>query len=181
MVRTKEARFAHWAEFEGLDGPEPLWRISAERMKMRREHLVPLAPRSVAILARLKTLAYGSPFVFPAPTRTGVTSENTFLFAVYRMGYHTKATVHGFRGTASTVLNEQGFNRDWIEMQLAHVQGGVRAACQRRSKIPPVGRSKITPLWFCGRLSIGPGLRRGPMAGAAGRGLWASWAVMGAA
>ena len=57
-VRTREARFATWSEFEGLDGPEPLWRISAERMKMRREHLVPLSTQAVAVLKRLKELAH---------------------------------------------------------------------------------------------------------------------------
>jgi hypothetical protein len=56
-------------------------------------------------------------------------SENTMIFALYRLGYHSRATVHGFRGTASTILNENNFNRDWIERQLAHVErDGVRAA-----------------------------------------------------
>lgn len=145
MVRTSEARFARWSEFEGLDGPEPLWRISAERMKMRREHLVPLPQQAVTVLKRLKEMAHDSPLVLPTPTRTGVPSENLFIYAMYRMGYHSRATVHGFRGTASTVLNEKGFNRDWIEMQLAHVQGGVRAAYKAAEYLP--GRRQMLQWW----------------------------------
>ena len=145
MVRTSEARFARWSEFEGLDGPEPLWRISAERMKMRREHLVPLPQQAVAVLKGLKELAHESPLVLPAPTRSGVPSENVFIYAMYRMGYHSRATVHGFRGTASTLLNEKGFNRDWIEMQLAHVQGGVRAAYNSAEYLP--GRRQMLQWW----------------------------------
>ena len=145
MVRTSEARFARWSEFEGLDGPEPLWRISAERMKMRREHLVPLPQQAVAVLKRLKEMAHDSPLVLPAPTKTGVPSENVFIYAMYRMGYHSRATVHGFRGTASTLLNEKGFNRDWIEMQLAHVQSGVRAAYNSAEYLP--GRRQMLQWW----------------------------------
>lgn len=146
MVRTSEARFATWDEFEGLQGDEPLWRIPAARMKMQREHLVPLSREAGAVLERLRPLAHGSPLVFPAPTRSRVTSENTFLYAVYRMGWHTKATVHGFRGTASTVLKEAGFNADWIEMQLAHVpRNAVRAAYNSAEYLP--GRRKMLQWW----------------------------------
>lgn len=127
FVRTGELRFAEWREFEGLEGEEALWRIPPARMKMRRAHLVPLAPQVVKLLLRLRSLSESSPMLFASPTRSGVMSENTMLFALYRMGYHRRATVHGFRSTASTLLNEQGFNRDWVEMQLAHVDGGVRA------------------------------------------------------
>jgi integrase/cold shock CspA family protein len=129
FVRTQEARLAQWDEFEGLEGPSPLWRIPAERMKMRSEHLVPLAPRVVAILLELKTLAEDSPFVFPGVTGAGVMSCNTMIYGLYRMGYHSRATIHGFRRTASTTLNEHGFNADWIERQLAHTeQNDVRSA-----------------------------------------------------
>lgn len=120
FVRTSELRAARWAEFEGLDGPEPLWRIPAERMKMRFEHLVPLAPQAVTILNELRPLAGRSPHLFPSPGKEGFMSNNTMLFAMYRMGYHGRATVHGFRGVASTWLNEAGYAPDWIERQLAH-------------------------------------------------------------
>ena len=126
FVRTAEMRFAPWTEFEDLDGKEPLWRIPAERMKMRRAHLVPLAPQAVEVLRKLRRITGKSDKLFPGNTRTGVMSENTLIFAIYRMGYHSRATVHGFRATASTMLNEAQFNRDWIEIQLAHFDGSVR-------------------------------------------------------
>ena len=129
VVRTGEARFAKWEEFEGLDGAEPIWRIPAERMKMRTPHLVPLTPQAVAVLRVLRTVAGNSANVLPSATKDGVISQNTLIYALYRLGYHSRATVHGFRGTASTILNENGFNRDWIERQLAHSdRDGVRAA-----------------------------------------------------
>jgi integrase len=129
FVRSAEARFATWSEFEGLDGPLPLWRIPAHRMKARTEHLVPLSAQVVAMLQELKKLTSASEYVFPSPAKRGVISENTWIYAIYRLGYHSRLTVHGLRGTASTILNEQGFNRDWIERQLAHTErNGVRAA-----------------------------------------------------
>jgi integrase len=137
FVRTGEVRFARWSELEDLDGASPHWRISAERMKMRNEHLVPLAPQAVAVLSKIRPLAGGSDLLFPAPTGSGVMSENTMLFALYRMGYHQRATIHGFRGMASTILNENGFNRDWIERQLAHVERNqVRAAYNAAEWLP---------------------------------------------
>jgi len=138
MVRTQETRFAEWSEFEGLDGPEPLWRIPAHRMKMRTEHVVPLPPQAIKLLDEIRPinpfLAVGnerlSSYLFPVATsKSGTISENRMLDIMYRMGLRGKATVHGFRGLASTVLNESGeFSSDWIEMQLAHIPRGVRAA-----------------------------------------------------
>jgi integrase len=126
FVRTAEMRFAKWSEFEDLEGKNPIWRIPGERMKMRRAHLVPLPKQVVAVLGEIRGLALGSPYLLPANTKLGVISENTLLFALYRMGYKRRATVHGFRSLASTVLNEAQFNRDWIEMQLAHADNSVR-------------------------------------------------------
>ncbi len=129
FVRTNEIRFARWQEFEDLDGESPLWRIPAQRMKMRTEHLVPLSIQAVETVQAIRRLTGPDDLLLRAPTRSGVISENTMIYAIYRMGFHSRATVHGFRGTASTVLNEQGFNRDWIERQLAHVEGNdIRAA-----------------------------------------------------
>jgi integrase len=126
FVRTAELRFAKWSEFEGLGGSDPIWRIPAERMKMRRAHLVPLSRQAVDAVGKIRALALGSEYLFPANTKRGVISENTLLFALYRMGYRKRATVHGFRSLASTALNEAQFNRDWIEMQLAHADNSVR-------------------------------------------------------
>jgi integrase len=126
-VRTSEARFAHRDEFEDLDSPQALWRIPAARMKMRRDHLVPLSPRAAEIVKRLLELTGNKALLFAADTKSGVISENTLLYAVYRMGYHSRASVHGLRSTASTILNEHEFNRDWIEIQLAHSELSVRS------------------------------------------------------
>jgi len=134
FVRTTELRAAQWSEIEGLDGNDPLWRIPAERMKMKHEHIVPLAPQAVAVLRKLREMpdSGGSPFLFPSPSRDGYMSNNTMLFALYRVGYHGRATVHGFRAMASTALNEMGFRPDVIERQLAHQeQNAVRAAYNR--------------------------------------------------
>ena len=134
FARTTELRAARWSEFEGLEGSEPVWRVPAERMKMKREHIVPLAPQAVAILKELRALAgtKTGPLLFPSSSREGCMSNNTMLFALYRMGYHGRATVHGFRAMASTALNEMGFRPDVIERQLAHEeQNAVRAAYNR--------------------------------------------------
>lgn len=138
MVRTQETRFAEWDEFEDLDGPEPLWRISADRMKMRSEHLVPLPRQALVLLDEIRELnVYRKAgnyrlgrYLFPvAHSKSRVISDNRMLDIMYRLGLRGKATVHGFRGLASTVLNESGlFEPDWIENQLAHQPRGVRAA-----------------------------------------------------
>ena len=126
FVRTNETRHAVWSEFEDLDGNEPVWRIPKERMKMGREHLVPLSPQAVAILREIRQLSDGK-FLFGSSGKP--MSQNTMIFALYRLGYHSKLTVHGFRSMASTILNENGWNRDWIERQLAHSeQDEVRGA-----------------------------------------------------
>jgi integrase len=131
FVRTGELRAAQWSEFDDLSGTEPLWRIPAERMKMKREHFVPLAPQVVTLLRQLRASpgSEASRFLFPSPAREGCMSYNTMLYALYRMGYHSRATVHGFRAVASTTLNEMGFRSDVIERQLAHEErDAVRAA-----------------------------------------------------
>ena len=92
FVRTAELRFAKWCEFEGLEGSNPIWRIPPDRMKMRRAHLVPLSRQAVNVLAKIRELALGSDYLFPANTKRGVISENTLLFALYRLGYRRRAT-----------------------------------------------------------------------------------------
>jgi integrase len=126
FVRTTELRAAKWAEFN-FDAAE--WRLPAERMKMRDAHIVPLSRQAIEVLTELRGKAGNSEFVFPSPGAEGCMSNNTMLFAMYRMGYHGRATVHGFRAVASTILNEMGFNPDWIERQLAHSERNkVRSA-----------------------------------------------------
>jgi integrase len=129
-VRTDEIRYGVWSEIEELDGKAPAWRIPPHRMKMKREHIVPLSRQAVDVLCRVRDEHPESQWLFPSlGSRLGIMSENAMLYALYRMGYHGAATVHGFRGTFSTILNEHEFNRDWVEMQLAHAEeNDVRAA-----------------------------------------------------
>ena len=101
-------------------------------MKMKVEHVVPLARQALSILNELKGISGGSRFVFPGRHRSKPISSNTMLFALYRMGYKGKMTGHGFRALASTILNETGFNPDVIEQQLAHCERNeVRGAYNR--------------------------------------------------
>ena len=130
FVRPGELRAAAWREF---DTEAAEWRIPGERMKMRAPHVVPLSPQALAVLAELRELTGRSRLLFPGrrdPQHP--ISNNTFLFALYRLGYHSRATAHGFRALASTVLNEAGHRPDVIERQLAHIpRDKVRAAYNR--------------------------------------------------
>lgn len=129
FVRTSELIEATWGEFD-LDNA--IWKIEAPRMKMRRDHWVPLAPQAVRILDRLKMIGRGSRYILPGRNIMTHMSNNTLLFALYRMGYRSKMTGHGFRSVASTMLNEHGFRADIIEKQLAHDDDNeVRAAYNR--------------------------------------------------
>ena len=126
LVRTNELISAEWAEFD-LEGA--MWTIPASRMKMKQEHLVPLSRQAIALLVALKDTGAGSRFVFPGRNRDKPVSNNTMLFALYRLGYKGKMTGHGFRAVASTILNETGFRADVIERQLAHSErDDMRAA-----------------------------------------------------
>jgi integrase len=129
FVRTNELIGAEWPEF---DLENALWIIPAERMKMRTEHIVPLSRQAIAILQQLKEIAGGSRYVLPGRNPSKPISNNTMLFALYRLGYKGKMTGHGFRAVASTILNETGFNPDVIERQLAHCERNeVRGAYNR--------------------------------------------------
>jgi integrase len=129
FVRTNELRGARWSEI-GFDKAE--WRIPAERMKMHLEHIVPLAKQSVTALLELQKFTGYSELMFPGADGIKPISENTMLYALYRMGYHGRATGHGFRALASTCLNELGWKGEVIERQLAHAERNkVRAAYNR--------------------------------------------------
>jgi integrase len=147
FLRTTELRAGKWRELENLDENSAQWRVPAERMKMRLEHLVPLSRQAVAVLRALRSLAGNSPNIFPSPGKEGCMSSNTMLYALYRMGYHGRATTHGFRGVASTILNESNlFNRDWIERQLAHVERNeVRRAYNAAEWMPD--RRRMMQWW----------------------------------
>jgi integrase len=131
MVRTIELRGARWEEF---DFERKMWLIPAERMKMRAPHVVPLSRQALVILEELKSISGSHALVFPGRSeRDKPISENTLLYALYRLGYHQRATIHGFRALASTILNESGLWRpDAVERQLAHQeQNAVRAVYHR--------------------------------------------------
>jgi integrase len=130
FVRSQELRGAKWEEFD-LDAAE--WRIPAERMKMRTLHIVPLSEQAVALLRELNERTGWSPHLFPN-TRTPGTymAATTLNAALVRLGYKHKFSPHGFRTTASTMLNEMGYRPDLIERQLAHVERNrVRATYNR--------------------------------------------------
>ncbi len=130
FVRTGELRGAKWDEF---DFEERLWTIPAERMKMKLEHLVPLTDEVIELLDQLKEINGHREYVFASPSRPRQPlSNNAILNLLYRMGYKGRATGHGFRATASTALNERGYNPDAIERQLAHGEPNkIRAAYNR--------------------------------------------------
>ena len=111
---------------------EKVWAIPAERMKMRAEHIVPLATQTLALLDELKPLSGYSRFILPGRNAAKTLSNGAMLMALKRLGYKGKMTGHGFRAVASTVLNEQGFRPDVIERQLAHCErNAVRGAYNR--------------------------------------------------
>lgn len=120
FVRPGELRHAEWNE---IDFDEKLWRIPADKMKMGREHLVPLSIQALEILTELRPLTGNSKYVFPSErSKTRAMSENTLNGALRRMGFSKDEIVsHGFRHMASTLLHEQGWPSHVIERQLAHV------------------------------------------------------------
>jgi integrase len=147
FVRPRELRAARWVEFD-LDGDEPTWRIAAERMKMREEHIVPLPSQAVAILQDLRALTGAGDLCFPGlRSRSRPISENTLNAALRRLGFNgDEQTGHGFRSMASTLLNEQGFSPDVIEMQLAHAERNkVRAAYNKAKRLAE--RRKMMQAW----------------------------------
>lgn len=146
FLRTSEIRFGKWSEID-----RGIWIIPAERMKMGREHMVPLSRQVRAILEHLKELSRGSEWILPSRDIRRPISENTLLYALYRMGYHSRATTHGFRATASTILNDSNlFRADVIERALAHVPANqVRAAYNRAVYLPE--RAELNQ-WYSDRL-----------------------------
>ena len=144
FVRTGELRGAQWTE---IDWDKSEWRIPAERMKMKELHIVPLSRQAIAILNELLSITGKWRYVFPNQHKpSGFMSENTILYGLYRMGYHSRATGHGFRSTASTILNEHSFPPDVIERQLAHGERNkVRAAYNHAQYLPE--RRKMMQWW----------------------------------
>lgn len=131
FLRSSELRGARWAE---IDFSTATWTIPAERMKLRREHIVPLSKQCLALLEAMKGHSGHCEFVFPSPmSQTRAISDMALLNALRRMGFDKEQmTIHGFRSMASTRLNEIGFRSDLIETQLAHTEkNAVRSAYNR--------------------------------------------------
>ena len=151
FVRPGELRGARWDEF---DIDSSLWRIPADRMKMGTDHVVPLSSQSLSIIEELKLISGQYDLVFPSERSRQVSmSDNTMRRAIFKLGYDgtqsgkSKVTPHGFRATASSILNETGFNPDAIERQLSHMErNGVRAAYTHHARYLD-DRSKMMQWW----------------------------------
>ena len=145
FVRPGELRAAEWSEID-LDAAE--WRVPAERMKMKEQHVVPLARQAVELLRNLHPLTGSGRYVFPSVrTPARPISENTVNAALRRLGYSKEEmTGHGFRAMASTCLNEQGWHPDLIELQLAHAERDeIRGAYNRAQRLAE--RRKMMQAW----------------------------------
>ena len=145
FCRPGEIRRAEWAE---IDLENSLWRIPASKMKSGQPHTVPLASQTIELLAALKPITGHSIYLFPSTRSVSQPmSEMTVTAALRRMGYaKEEMCAHGFRGMASTLLNEKGYNRDWVERQLAHgPRDKVRAAYNHAEFLPE--RRKMMQEW----------------------------------
>lgn len=138
-VRTGELRMMLWSEID-----RDLWRIPAGKMKRGRDHLVPLSAQALELLEKLKARSRGSVYVFPNDRRLDrPMSENSVLYLIGRIGYGGRMTGHGFRTIGSTWANENGFNRDAIERQLAHAPDDKVRAVYLRSEFLPERRRML--------------------------------------
>jgi integrase len=144
FVRTSELIGARWDEF---DVEARRWNIPKERMKMKSPHIVPLSRQAIEVLALLKQLNGNSEIVFPGERDPRKPMSNmTILEALNRMGYKGIHTGHGFRGLASTILHEQGWQHEHIELQLAHApRNAVSAAYNHALYLEP--RAKMMEAW----------------------------------
>lgn len=123
FCRPSELREATWAEF---DFENALWNIPEQRMKKRREHIIPLPTQAMQLLNELKPLSGQSEYLFPSRSNSHKPKSDTvFIMALRRLGYEGRQTPHGFRHIASTLLNNKGFDERHIEAALAHVKDGV--------------------------------------------------------
>lgn len=158
FVRPGELRQAEWAEID-LDAPDgPRWSIPAEKMKMRRNHIVPLSTQAVDIITELFAITGYGRYLFPCNRTNGRCMSNMALnAALRRMGYEQgEMCAHGFRAMASTLLNELGWNSDLIERQLAHAErNSIRAAYNRAEYLPE--RRRMMQAWadYLGELRDG--------------------------
>jgi integrase len=144
MVRPGEAAGTRWEE---IDLNNKIWVIPPERMKKKREHIVPLTEQALQLLDLIEPISGHREFVFPGdrnPKRHA--NESTANLALKRMGFHKKLVAHGLRSLASTTLNEQGHDADLIESALAHTdKNAVRGAYNRSDYL---ARRKLLMAWW---------------------------------
>ena len=131
FLRTSELILAPWNE---IDFEAERWDIPAARMKMKTPHIVPLSRQAIEILKALKLLTGHTGKLFPGADPLKHMSNNTILFALYRMGYKGEMTGHGFRGLAATILNEHDFNSEHVDLQLAHMKRNTVSAAYNHAK-----------------------------------------------
>ncbi len=144
FLRTGELIGARWSEF---DLERRRWTVPADRMKMPTPHVVPLARQTVEVLQALQGASAGDDLLFPGNTdHEKPISNNTLLFALYRMGFKGEMTGHGFRGVASTALHEMGMEHAHIELQLAHQERDRVSAAYNYAQYLPQ-RAKMMQAW----------------------------------
>jgi integrase len=145
FLRGSELVGGLWIE---IDWDRKIWRIPKERMKMSCEHIVPLSRQVISILLELHKDTGDGELMFPGRGRRfgKVMTTNCLLFALYRMGYKGRQSVHGFRAIASTELHEQGFNHHWIELQLSHMEQNEVVAAYNSAKHLR-GRTEMMQAW----------------------------------
>ncbi|MDR2199926.1 MAG: site-specific integrase [Deltaproteobacteria bacterium] len=145
FVRPGELRWAEWTE---INLETAVWRIPADKMKMKTPHIVPLASQIIKIIEELKKYTGDSKYLFPGSRSISRPISDVTLTAALRyLGYSREEICpHGFRAMASTLLNEQGYNTDWIERQLAHSErNSVRASYNHAQYLPE--RKKMMQDW----------------------------------
>jgi integrase len=132
FVRTSELIEAPWSE---INFEANRWDIPAKRMKQPSPHIVPLSKQAIEVLELLHTVTGKGKLLFPGEQNSArPMSNNTILYALYRMGYRGRMTGHGFRGLASTILHEQGYPHEHIELQLAHMPRDPVSAAYNHAK-----------------------------------------------
>lgn len=130
--RTTELIGGRWSE---INWEAKRWDIPGERMKMKTAHIIPLSKQALEVLELLRTVSGSGELMFPGdvdPTQT--MSNNTILFALYRIGYKGDMTGHGFRGLAATILNENDFEEEHVDLQLAHMKRNKVSAAYNHAK-----------------------------------------------
>ncbi len=142
--RPGMVRFAEWSEFDLSAG---LWTVPAAKMKTRRDHVVPLSRQALAALEELRLVTGRGRYLFPGiGAKQPVISENTINLTLRKIGYRDRLVGHGNRHTASTLLREHGWQKDFVESQLAHKEEGVAGIYNQAQYLP---QRRAMMQWYC--------------------------------